>query len=206
MALLLSGAEAPRRPSTPRIGLDDHRAAYRHLWAADSTIRTLINRIGPCDLVPRRSAFAILCHSIISQQLSIAAATTIFDRLVNLYPTRRLTPIAILASTTPSLRAAGLSQRKIRHVQDLALAFQDRRVESRRFSAQSNEETIAALTRIKGIGRWTAEMFLIFSLNRPDVLPVDDLGIRRIGPTMVSIVCASQRRNSETNRRAVASL
>jgi DNA-3-methyladenine glycosylase II len=81
MALLLSSAKAPRRPSTPRIDLNGHRAACRHLRAADSTMRTLIDRIGPCDLVHRRGAFAILCHSIISQQLSIAAATTIFDRL-----------------------------------------------------------------------------------------------------------------------------
>ncbi|MDQ6735116.1 MAG: DNA-3-methyladenine glycosylase 2 family protein [Nitrospirota bacterium] len=142
-------------------------------------MRTLIDRVGPCDLVPRRGAFAILCNSIISQQLSIAAATTIFDRLASLYPARRLTPMAVLASTTPSLRAAGLSQQKVRYVQGLAVAFQDGRVQSRRFSKQSNEEIIAALTSIKGIGRWTVEMFLIFSLNRPDVLPVDDLGIRQ---------------------------
>lgn len=142
-------------------------------------MRTLIDRVGPCDLVPRRGAFAVLCHSIISQQLSIAAAAMIFGRFVSLCPAHRLTPMAILASTTSSLRAAGLSQQKIRYVQDLALAFQDGRVQSQRFSKQSNEEIIAALTLIKGIGRWTVEMFLIFYLNRPDVLPVDDLGIRQ---------------------------
>ena len=179
MALLLPSTNHPRRSSTPRIAPDRHRAACRHLRAADSTLRMLIDRVGPCDLVPRRGAFAILCHSIISQQLSIAAATTIFCRFVSLCPARRLTPIAILASTTPSLRTVGLSQQKIRYVQDLALAFQDGRVQSRRFSKQSNEAIIAALMRIKGIGRWTVEMFLIFSLNRPDVLPIDDLGIRQ---------------------------
>jgi DNA-3-methyladenine glycosylase II len=142
-------------------------------------MRMLMDRVGRCTLVPRRGAFAILCDSIISQQLSIAAAAKIFGRFVRLHPSRRLTPTAVLASTVPSLRAAGLSEQKVRYVQDLAVAFQDGRVQPRRFSKQSNEEIIAALTCIKGIGRWTVEMFLIFSLNRLDVLPVDDLGIRR---------------------------
>ena len=138
-----------------------------------------MDRVGRCELVPRRGAFAILCDSIISQQLSITAAATIFDRFVRLYPSGRLTPTAVLASTVHSLRAVGLSGQKVRYVRDLALAFQDGRVQPRRLSRQSNEDIIAGLTRIKGIGRWTAEMFLIFSLNRPDVLPVDDLGIRQ---------------------------
>jgi len=178
MALLPSTA-SPRHPTMPRILIDHHRAACRHLRAADPTMRKLINRVGRCRLVPRRGAFGILCDSIISQQLSLAAAATIFGRFVRLYPTRRLTPPGVLASPVASLRAVGLSQQKVRYVQDLALAFQDGRVQSRRFSKQSNEEIIAALTCIKGIGRWTVEMFLIFSLNRPDVLPVDDLGIRQ---------------------------
>jgi DNA-3-methyladenine glycosylase II len=120
----------------------------------------------------------MLCHSIISQQLSIAA-TTIFGRFMRLHAGRRLRPMAVLASTTPSLRSAGLSEQKVRYIQDLALAFQDGRVQPRRFSRQSNEEITAALTCIKGIGRWTVDMFLIFSLNRLDVPPVDDLGIRQ---------------------------
>jgi DNA-3-methyladenine glycosylase II len=79
-----------------------------------------MDRVGQCTLVPRRGAFAMLCDSIISQQLSIAAATTIFGRLVRLYPSRGLTPMAVLASTVPCLHAAGLSEQKARYVQDLA--------------------------------------------------------------------------------------
>lgn len=169
----------PRHPPTTRVRINRHLAACRHLRAADPTMRRLIDQVGRCELVPRRGAFVILCTSIISQQLSIAAAAMIFGRFVRLYPARRLTPMAVSASIAPSLRAVGLSQQKVRYVQDLALAFQDGRVQSRRFSKQSNEEIMAALTCIKGIGRWTVEMFLIFSLNRLDVLPVDDLGIQQ---------------------------
>ena len=141
-------------------------------------MRALIDRVGPCDLVPARG----LCDPVPLHYLA-----TVVDRrgdddlrpIREFCPARRLTPTAVLASTTLSWRTAGLSQQKIRYVQDLALAFQDGRVQSRRFPTQSNEEIIAALTSIKGIGRWTVEMFLIFSLNRPDVLPVDDLGIRQ---------------------------
>lgn len=178
MALLLPSTRSPRRLSMPRIDLY-HRAACRHLRDGDPIMRTLIDRVGQCELVARRGAFAILCHSIISQQLSIAAAATIYGRFVRLYPTRRLTPASVLASPVASLRAVGLSEQKVRYVLDLAFAFQNGLVQPRRFSKQSNEEIIATLMRIKGIGRWTVEMFLIFSLNRLDVLPVDDLGIRQ---------------------------
>lgn len=142
-------------------------------------MRLLIERVGLCQLLPRRGAFALLCNSIIAQQLSIAAATTIFDRFARLYPNRRFTPVAVLNTPAQSLRAVGLSDQKARYVHDLALRFLDGRIQPRLFSRQSNEEIIAALTCVKGIGRWTVEMFLIFSLNRPDVLPVDDLGIRQ---------------------------
>ena len=179
MALLAPRTSPPALTRSTAAGINRHLTACRHLRAADPTMRMLMDRVGRCELVPRRGSFAILCDSIISQQLSMAAAATIFDRFARLYPARRLTPMAVLASTVHSLRAAGLSEQKVRYVRDLALAFQDGRVQPRRFSTQSNEDIITALTRIKGIGRWTVEMFLIFSLNRPDVLPVDDLGIRQ---------------------------
>jgi len=104
-----------------------------------------------------------------------------------------------------SLRTAGLSEQKVRYVQNLALAFQDGRVRPRRFSKQSNEEIIAALMRIKGIGRWTVEMFLTFSLNRLDVLPVEDLGIRQ--SVQRGIDCRpSQPSDLKNTCRALASL
>ncbi len=176
-------ADRPKKPLLPlkasQLRINRHTAACRYLMAADPIMHRLIERIGPCELVPRRGAFALLCHAIISQQLSIAAATTIFDRLTRLYPNRRLKPEAVAATSIPALRAAGLSESKARYIHDLAQGFLDGRIRPRGFSTQSNEEIIATLTNVKGIGRWTVEMFLIFSLNRPNVLPVDDLGIRQ---------------------------
>ncbi|MEW6542669.1 MAG: DNA-3-methyladenine glycosylase 2 family protein [Nitrospirota bacterium] len=142
-------------------------------------MQTLIARVGPCTLRPRRHHFATLCDSIVSQQLSIVVAEVIYDRFVTLYPKRRPTPETVAATPLRRLKAVGLSGQKASYLKDLAAGFLDGRVQPRRLGRQSNEEVIAALTSVHGIGRWTAEMFLIFSLNRPDVLPVDDLGIRK---------------------------
>jgi DNA-3-methyladenine glycosylase II len=179
MAIRLPGKRSTGNPRAPRTRLDSHVTACRHLRSVDSTMRQLIDRVGPCELVPRRGAFVILCNSIISQQLSLSAAATIFGRFARLYPHCRLSPAVVRDTPAESLRAVGLSNQKARYIQDLALGFLDGRIQPRMFSTQSNEEIIAALRRIKGIGRWTVEMFLIFSLNRLDVLPVDDLGIRQ---------------------------
>lgn len=138
-----------------QLRINRHTAACRYLMAADPIMHRLIERIGPCELVPRRGAFALLCHAIISQQLSIAVATTIFDRLTRLYPNRRLKPEAVAATSIPALRAAGLSVSKARYIHDLAQGFLDGRIRPRGFSTQSNEEIIATLTNVKGIGRWT---------------------------------------------------
>ncbi|MBI3604090.1 MAG: DNA-3-methyladenine glycosylase 2 family protein [Nitrospirae bacterium] len=156
-----------------------HAAAGRHLAKTDPVLHRLIASIGPCELRPRRHHFATLCDSIISQQLSTKVAEVIFDRFAGLYPGRRLTPQAVVRTALPRLRAAGLSRQKAGYLKDLAAGFLDGRVQPSRMARQSNEEIIEALISIHGIGRWTAEMFLIFSLNRPDVLPVDDLGIKK---------------------------
>ncbi|MBI5410467.1 MAG: DNA-3-methyladenine glycosylase 2 family protein [Nitrospirae bacterium] len=156
-----------------------HAAAGRHLAKADPVLRTLIARVGPCQLVPHRHHFATLCDSIISQQLSTRVAEVIFDRFAGLYPQRRPTPQAVRETPLPRLRSVGLSRQKGSYLKDLATGFLDGRVRPGRLARQSNEEIIEALVSIHGIGRWTAEMFLIFSLNRPDVLPVDDLGIKK---------------------------
>lgn len=155
------------------------RAAARHLARVDPVLRGLIARVGPCTLAPRRDHFATLCDSIISQQLSAAVAAAIFDRFAALYPRRRPTPAAVAATPVARLRAAGLSRQKVAYLKDLASAFCDGRIRPRRLGRQSNEAIIASLVSVHGIGRWTAQMFLIFSLNRPDVFPVDDLGIRK---------------------------
>lgn len=158
---------------------DRYPEQCRYLCRADSVLASLIRKIGPCQLRPRRDYFATLCDSIISQQLSPMAAATIFDRFAALYPSRRPTPAAVARTLAIRLRGAGLSPQKAGYVKDLAAGFMSGRIQPRRFAHQTNEEIIDKLSSIKGIGHWTAEMFLIFSLNRLDVLPVDDLGIQK---------------------------
>ncbi|WP_447975101.1 DNA-3-methyladenine glycosylase family protein [Nitrospira sp. Kam-Ns4a] len=158
---------------------NNHQPAIRHLAKADPVLRRLIARLGPCTLVPRRDYFATLCDSIISQQLSAPVAAAIYDRFAALFHGRRPTPAALAKTPVLRLRAAGLSRQKIAYLKDLAAGFCDGRIQPRRFGRLSNDAIIAALVSIHGIGRWTAEMFLMFALNRPDVLPVDDLGIRK---------------------------
>lgn len=157
----------------------NHAAACRYLAAADPVLRALITRIGPCTLSPRRHAFATLCDSIISQQLSVSVATVLYTRFTALYPRRRPTPRSVRATPIGRLRRIGLSGQKAQYIRDLALGFLDGRILPKRFARQTNEDLIASLVSVHGVGRWTAEMFLMFSLNRPDVLPVDDLGIRK---------------------------
>ncbi|MGH7256181.1 MAG: DNA-3-methyladenine glycosylase family protein, partial [Nitrospirales bacterium] len=166
--------------TTSALPLDgSYPEACRYLSREDPVLRDLLTRVGPCRLTPRREYFATLCDSIISQQVSVVVAEVIFDRFAALYPRRRPTPSAVAATPLRRLRAVGLSKQKIRYLRDLAAGFLDGRIQPRRFPRQSNEEIIVALDSIHGIGRWTAEMFLMFSLNRLDVLPVDDLGIRK---------------------------
>lgn len=156
-----------------------HAAASRHLAQADPVMRDLIACLGPCRLTPRRHYFPVLCDAIISQQLSAKVAATIFDRFAALYPKRRPTPSAVTKTPRLRLKAAGLSGQKVRYVKELAAGFQDGRIQMHRLVRRSNADIIRALVSIAGIGRWTAEMFLIFSLNRLDVLPLQDLGIRK---------------------------
>ncbi|HZS12200.1 MAG TPA: DNA-3-methyladenine glycosylase [Nitrospirales bacterium] len=157
----------------------NHEPACRHLTKADPVLARLIDRIGRCSLAPRRGLFLTLCDSIISQQLSPAAADTIYRRFCALVPGSRPTPAFVSRVPLARLRAVGVSPQKAAYLKALASAVRRRHLDARRLSGLDNEEIIAALVAVKGIGRWTAEMFLIFALNRPDVLPVDDLGIRK---------------------------
>src|SRR5574341_659914 len=166
----------PGRSTPPPL---DHHVAARHLTEVDPVLRSIIARIGPCTLTPRLHHFAVLCDSIVSQQLSAVVAEAIFDRFTSLYARRRPTPETVSQTSLARLRTAGLSAQKAAYLKDLAAGFQDGRIRPGRLVRRPNEEIIEALTSIHGIGRWTAEMFLIFSLNRPDILPVDDLGIRK---------------------------
>ncbi len=173
MALLRSLARRGNRATA------SHAAACRHLARVDPIMRALIARVGPCELRPWRQYFLTLCGSIIAQQLSMRVADVIQNRFVALYPRRRPTPATVVRASLARLRSVGLSKQKATYLKDLASGFLDGRIHTGRFARQSNEEIITALTSIHGIGRWTAEMFLMFSLNRLDVLPVDDLGIKK---------------------------
>jgi DNA-3-methyladenine glycosylase II len=155
------------------------RAAVAHLRRADPALARVIDAVGPFQLRLRRERFQALCRAIIFQQLAGAAARTIYDRFVALFPGRSFpSPRQVLDAPEAALRGAGLSRQKSRYLKDLAAHIESRALNFHRFSRMTDEEIIAELIRVHGIGRWTAEMFLMFNLGRPDVFPVDDLGVR----------------------------
>ncbi|UCF19374.1 MAG: DNA-3-methyladenine glycosylase 2 family protein [Gemmatimonadota bacterium] len=152
----------------------------RALLRRDRAFRPIIDKVGSIELRVRRPYFWTLCSAIIAQQVSSAAARTIIARVRALYPELRLPdPESILATTPARLREVGVSRQKARYLQALAEAFARGSLTGVRFSRLSDEEILERLMAIVGIGRWTAEMFLIFSMRRPDVFPVDDLGVRQ---------------------------
>jgi DNA-3-methyladenine glycosylase II len=156
----------------------DLTQAQRHLSQADPVVAAIIARHGRCTLRPQRRYFVALAEAILSQQLSVKAAATIFKRFKEKLG-GRVTPENILQLKDAQFRGAGVSRQKMSYLRDLAAKWQDGVIAHRRFAQMQDGEIIQALTQVKGIGRWTAEMFLIFSLLRPDVLPVDDLGFRK---------------------------
>lgn len=158
-----------------------HRTAIRHLSTADPTLASIITRVGACRFEPRTDGthFEALLRSIIYQQLSGRAAATIHGRFVALYPRRSATAARVLATTDDTLRSVGLSRQKIGYMRDLAARVEARELPVRTLHHLPDDELIEALVRVKGIGRWTAHMFLMFRLGRPDVLPELDLGIQK---------------------------
>lgn len=150
--------------------------AEQTLAAADPAFGALIERIGPVEPPFPREPFIALARSIVGQQLSMQAASTIWLRL-NLRGS--LAPAHIAASSDEELRAAGLSRAKVRYLRDLAERVLDGRLDLGRLPALSDDEVIGEVTQVHGIGRWSAEMFLVFALGRPDVLAVDDVGLQR---------------------------
>lgn len=151
--------------------------AEAHISAADPVMAALIARHGPCRLKRDRVVFEGLLGAIVSQQLSVKAARTIFGRFKDLFP-NGITPEAVLETPVETLRGVGFSRAKAAYAHDLAAHVADGRLELDRLDELTDEQVIGELTAVKGIGRWTAEMILMFDLARPDVLPVDDLGIR----------------------------
>ena len=156
----------------------DYTRARRHLARRDPVLRDLMRAHGKCGLAEAQNAepFGALLKAIVSQQLSTKAARTIYLRLIALFDGVP-TPLALERLSDAGLRAVGLSGQKLRYIRDLGARVHDGSLPLHSLETMSDDEVIVALTRVKGIGRWTAEMFLMFRLHRPDVLPVDDLGI-----------------------------
>ncbi len=152
--------------------------AQRHLARRDAVLKRLISRVGPCTLTVNPDCFTLLARAILSQQISTKAADSISQRLLKLLAPHPLAPRSILKHSEEKLRSAGLSTAKSRYLLDLAHRVHNGTVELTGFETRNDEEIIELLTQVKGIGTWTAQMFLIFSLGRLDVLPVDDLGLR----------------------------
>ena len=145
---------------------------------SDLVLAPLIERYGLCSIRPHTDYYRELVESIIGQQLSVKAAASINRRFLELFENSFPKPSAILGKPVEELRTAGLSNAKARYVQDLARHVIDGKVEFERFNALSNDQIISELVAVKGIGEWTAHMFLMFCMGRLDILPVGDLGIR----------------------------
>jgi DNA-3-methyladenine glycosylase II len=160
----------------------DWSQARRHL-EKDPILHQIMDAVGPCTLAPRRDHFVLLCKSIYSQQISTTVATVLFGRFREKFPRQRPTPPLVhkllTTGSDAELKGCGLSRQKKKYLIDLSEHFMSGAIPNHQLSRLSDEEVIEALTAVNGIGRWTAEMFLMFVLNRTDVLPVDDLGLQR---------------------------
>ncbi len=153
--------------------------ACKHLARRDRVMKKLIPRFGGARLQSRGDAFTTLARSIVGQQISVKAAQSVWDRFAALLPTpaTRLAPQAVLGLDLTTMRSAGLSARKCEYLRDLSKHFDERLVHVSQWTQMDDEAIVDELVAIRGIGRWTAEMFLIFHLMRPNVMPLDDLGL-----------------------------
>ncbi|HEV7616866.1 MAG TPA: DNA-3-methyladenine glycosylase [Burkholderiaceae bacterium] len=149
--------------------------AKLELMKRDRIMRKLIPQVGDLHLIGRGEAFTTLARSIVGQQISIKAAETVWQRLLSICP--KCTPQQILKAGNDKLSLCGLSKRKTEYIIDLAEHFRAKRVHADKWAEMEDEDVIAELVQIRGIGRWTAEMFLIFNMLRPNILPLDDLGL-----------------------------
>lgn len=149
--------------------------ACAHLMKRDRVMRRLVPQFGAAHLESRGDPFVTLARSVVGQQISVKAAQSVWDRVAG--QVRRVTPGNVLKQSTEDMRACGLSARKVEYLRDLAQHFADKKVHVKAWAEMDDEAIISELVAIRGIGRWTSEMFLMFHLMRPDVLPLDDLGL-----------------------------
>ncbi len=174
--------DAPRIRDNPPMLSWDPKLAVRHLTEVDERLGAVIERIGPCTMTVhgRPESFRALFRSIVYQQLSGKAAGTIWGRVTALFPRRTPRAAALASIPDADLRAAGMSRGKILAARDLAAKILDGTVPTvAEMKRMSEQEVMEALVAVRGIGPWTAEMYLMFWLGRPDVLPVGDLGVRK---------------------------
>ncbi len=168
---------AVAKPAAQRIAFPAYwDEAKRELMKCDRVLRRLIPQYEGVSLTSRGDPFATLARSIVGQQISVAAAQAVWNRLVEAHP--EFTPAKLARAKVERLRGCGLSQRKAEYILDLAAHFKQGGDRTADWLKLDDETVITALTRIRGIGRWTAEMFLMFNLMRPDIFPVDDIGLR----------------------------
>ena len=168
---MTAATHSAAQPVTPAYWAD----ACKHLMKKDRVMKRLIPQFGDACLQTRGDAFVTLARSIVGQQISVKAAQTVWDRFAML--PRAMTPGNVLKLKVDDMRAAGLSVRKVEYLVDLALHFDNGVLHVASWESMGDEEIIAELIAIRGIGRWTAEMFLIFHFMRPNILPLDDVGL-----------------------------
>lgn len=162
----------------------DWSEAEGYLSEADPDLAKVIAQVGPCRLHPRRDYFVLMCLSIFNQQIAIKTAETLFARFSAKFPRKTPTPRLVRDALgeggwdDETIRHCGISRQKRVYLHDLAEHFLDGRIPVRKLASMGDEEIVRCLTAVKGVGRWTAEMFLMFVLNRPDVLPIDDLAFQ----------------------------
>ena len=155
------------------------KAARLHLQTSDPVMKQLLKRVGPFTLKTRRDRFAALVKAILGQQISTAAARTIEQRLIDAIAPAKMSADRLNQFTIEAYREIGISRQKAGYLLDLCKHVSEQTLELKKMGRLSDEDATAALIQVKGIGQWTAQMFLMFSLGRLDVLPVDDLGIRK---------------------------
>jgi DNA-3-methyladenine glycosylase II len=178
-----------------------HRTKIAHLKKSDPILRIVIEGATLKELAFTRGYFEALVESIVSQQLSVKAADTIFARFVALTPGKKFpTPKQVLAMPAARMRKCGLSKMKVKFIKDLARKILDGTVDFKKMDSWSDEEVIEHLIQVKGIGKWTAEMFLIFALGRDDVFSYGDLALR----DAIRIIYKLKKHPTEKQARAIA--
>jgi DNA-3-methyladenine glycosylase II len=167
------------KPNEAGVTPDYWDEACRHLVKRDRVMKKLIPQFAEARLQNKGDAYTTLARSIVGQQISVKAAQSVWNRFVALLegPPHRVLPASTLARSVEELRGAGLSARKVEYLQDLARHFEAGNVHVKQWASMDDEAIIEELVAIRGIGRWTAEMFLIFHLMRPNVMPLDDVGL-----------------------------